>query len=27
VSPYVLMLVVLLIRPYGLFGTPEVERV
>jgi branched-chain amino acid transport system permease protein len=27
VSPYVLMLLVLLIRPYGLFGTPEVERV
>lgn len=27
VSPYVLMLLVLLIRPYGLFGTPEIERV
>jgi branched-chain amino acid transport system permease protein len=27
VSPYVLMMLVLLIRPYGLFGTPEVERV
>ena len=27
VSPYVLMLVVLLARPYGLFGTPEVKRV
>jgi branched-chain amino acid transport system permease protein len=27
VSPYVLMLVVLLVRPYGLFGTPEVRRV
>ena len=27
VSPYVLMLFVLLVRPYGLFGTPEVERV
>lgn len=27
VVPYVLMLVVLLVRPYGLFGTPEVERV
>lgn len=27
VSPYVLLLIVLLIRPYGLFGTPEVERV
>ncbi|GAB3673200.1 branched-chain amino acid ABC transporter permease [Actinocorallia lasiicapitis] len=27
VTPYVLMLAVLLIRPYGLFGTREVERV
>ena len=27
VSPYVLMLFVLLVRPYGLFGTPEIERV
>jgi branched-chain amino acid transport system permease protein len=27
VSPYVLMLIVLMIRPYGLWGTPEVERV
>jgi branched-chain amino acid transport system permease protein len=27
VAPYVVMLVVLLIRPYGLFGTREVERV
>jgi branched-chain amino acid transport system permease protein len=27
VSPYVLMLIVLLVRPYGLFGTPEIERV
>jgi branched-chain amino acid transport system permease protein len=27
VSPYLLMLLVLLVRPYGLFGTPEVERV
>jgi branched-chain amino acid transport system permease protein len=27
VSPYLLMLIVLLVRPYGLFGTPEVERV
>jgi branched-chain amino acid transport system permease protein len=27
VSPYVLMLLVLLARPYGLFGTPEVKRV
>ena len=27
VSPYLLLLLVLLVRPYGLFGTPEVERV
>lgn len=27
VSPFVLMLLVLLVRPYGLFGTPEVKRV
>jgi branched-chain amino acid transport system permease protein len=27
VIPYVIMLLVLLIRPYGLFGTPEIERV
>ncbi|MEV5407726.1 branched-chain amino acid ABC transporter permease [Thermopolyspora sp. NPDC052614] len=27
VSPYVVMLVVLLVRPYGFFGTREVERV
>jgi branched-chain amino acid transport system permease protein len=27
VAPYVVMLIVLLIRPYGLFGTREVERV
>ena len=27
VSPYMLMLLVLLARPYGLFGTPEVNRV
>lgn len=27
VAPYALMLVVLLVRPYGLFGTREVERV
>jgi len=26
-APYVLMLIVLLVRPYGLFGTKEVERV
>ncbi|MGP3956626.1 branched-chain amino acid ABC transporter permease [Nonomuraea sp. 3N208] len=27
VSPYMVMLIVLLVRPYGLFGTREVERV
>jgi len=27
VSPYILMMLVLLVRPYGLFGTREVERV
>ena len=27
VAPYVLMLIVLLVKPYGLFGTKEVERV
>ncbi|MFI7133794.1 branched-chain amino acid ABC transporter permease [Nonomuraea sp. NPDC050153] len=27
VSPYIVMLIVLLVRPYGLFGTREVERV
>jgi branched-chain amino acid transport system permease protein len=27
VTPYVVMLAVLLVRPYGLFGTREVERV
>ena len=27
VAAYILMIVVLVVRPYGLFGTPEVERV
>lgn len=27
IVPYVLMLIVLLVKPYGLFGTPEVRRV
>jgi branched-chain amino acid transport system permease protein len=27
IVPYVVMLIVLLIRPYGLFGTPEIRRV
>jgi branched-chain amino acid transport system permease protein len=27
VAPYVLLLLVLFVRPHGLFGRPEVERV
>jgi branched-chain amino acid transport system permease protein len=27
IAPYVLMILVLLVRPYGLFGTPPVERI
>jgi branched-chain amino acid transport system permease protein len=27
VMPYVLMIAILLVRPYGLFGTREVRRV
>jgi branched-chain amino acid transport system permease protein len=27
VMPYVVMILILLVRPYGLFGTPEVRRV
>lgn len=27
VSPYLIMLIVLMVRPFGLFGTPEIERV
>jgi branched-chain amino acid transport system permease protein len=27
IVPYVVMLVVLIVRPYGLFGTPEIKRV
>ena len=27
IVPYLVMLVVLLVRPYGLFGTPEIRRV
>ena len=27
VAPYVVMILILLVRPYGLFGTPEVRRV
>jgi branched-chain amino acid transport system permease protein len=26
-APYVLMIVALMIRPYGLFGKPQIERV
>jgi branched-chain amino acid transport system permease protein len=27
VVPYLIMIVVLMVKPYGLFGTPEVQRV
>jgi branched-chain amino acid transport system permease protein len=27
VSPYLVMILILLVRPYGLFGTKEVRRV
>ena len=27
IVPYIVMLIVLLVRPYGLFGTPEIRRV
>ena len=27
VVPYIIMVLVLMVRPYGLFGTPEVQRV
>ncbi|MEX1163025.1 MAG: branched-chain amino acid ABC transporter permease, partial [Nitriliruptor sp.] len=27
VVPYIIMIIVLMVRPYGLFGTPEVHRV
>ena len=27
IVPYLLMMVVLLVRPYGLFGTEEIRRV
>ncbi|MEO7397761.1 MAG: branched-chain amino acid ABC transporter permease, partial [Ilumatobacteraceae bacterium] len=27
IVPYVVMMLVLLVRPYGLFGTPEIRRV
>jgi branched-chain amino acid transport system permease protein len=27
ITPYVVMLLILLVKPYGLFGTREVERV
>jgi branched-chain amino acid transport system permease protein len=27
VTPYAVMILILMVRPYGLFGTPEVRRV
>ncbi len=27
VAPYVILVVILMIKPYGLFGTKEIERV
>jgi branched-chain amino acid transport system permease protein len=27
IIPYVVMIIGLIVRPYGLFGTPEVRRV
>ncbi len=27
ILPYIIMIIVLMVRPYGLFGTPEVQRV
>jgi branched-chain amino acid transport system permease protein len=27
IVPYLIMLIILLVRPFGLFGTPEVRRV
>jgi len=27
ISPYILLFIILIIRPYGLFGTEEIERV
>lgn len=27
IVPYIVMLIVLLVKPYGLFGTPEIRRV
>ena len=27
IAPYILLLLVLLVRPYGLFGTVRIERV
>ena len=27
IVPYIVMLIVLLVRPFGLFGTPEIRRV
>jgi branched-chain amino acid transport system permease protein len=27
ISPYILLFIILIVRPYGLFGTEEIERV
>jgi branched-chain amino acid transport system permease protein len=27
VAPYVILVIILMIKPYGLFGTEEIERV
>jgi branched-chain amino acid transport system permease protein len=27
VAPYVILVIILMIKPYGLFGTKEIERV
>ena len=27
IVPYVVMIITLLVKPYGLFGTPEIRRV
>ena len=27
VAPYIILVVILMIKPYGLFGTKEIERV
>ena len=27
VAPFYVLIVILMIRPYGLFGTPDIERI